>query len=136
MDVAGEPFPGFMHQGATLIEETATVPIDDDSIRVNQNNRRGALAASIDRFGVHSVPVAGACSPKFDRHTNAVATVEKGSWRNQLHPFCPGAEMLAHHLTIGLETAASENDRVRRQNFFCVISRNFETGNLSVFGQK
>ena len=108
MNVAGEPFPGLMHKAAAFIEESATILIDDHSIRVDKNDRRGALAPGIDWLRVHAAPVAGARSTDFKRHTNAVAGVETCSRRNQPHRFCLWPEMLTHHLAIGLKTTSGE----------------------------
>ena len=63
MDVAGENLPCLVHEAAAFVEETAPVLVDDDPVRIHQHDRRGMLAARIDRLDMHAVPVARNAAP-------------------------------------------------------------------------
>ena len=76
MDGACEPFPGFVHQAAALVEEAAADFVDHDAVGIDQHHRRGILAARIDRLAMHAVPVAGNVGAEPYRHGDAVAGVE------------------------------------------------------------
>ena len=112
MDIPGKSFPGFVHEAAAFVQEAATILIDHDPIGVDQHDRRGALAARIDRFDVHAVPVAGDARALIRRDADAVAGVETCSRRDELDGFGGGAEMRAHHFGIALKSARGENHGV------------------------
>jgi len=99
-----------MRETGTFVKEAKAILIDDDSIRIDKDDRRGVLAARVDWFRVHAVPVTGRRRPHVKSHPNAIAGVEMCTGRNEPHLFCACAEILSHHFAIGLKTTAGEND--------------------------
>ena len=69
MDVAREPLPGFVHEAAAFVEEAAAVLVDHDAVGIDQHDRRGILAARIDRLAVHAVPIARFVGAEPQRHS-------------------------------------------------------------------
>ena len=112
MDVASQRLPGLVHQATSLVKEAVAVLIDHDAVGIDQHDRRGILAARIDRLDMHAVPIAGNGGALLGRHAEAVAGVEARSRRDQLDALAAGPEMRAHHRRIALKSAAGENDGI------------------------
>src|SRR6516164_896120 len=79
VDVAGEGFPGLVHESAALIEKTMSVLIDDDPAGIDEHHRRRVRAARIDRLNMHAGPVARHKRAQFLRHVDTVASIEARS---------------------------------------------------------
>ena len=101
-----------MHEAAALVEEAAAAPVHHDAVGIEQDDRRGARAARVDRLDVHAVPLAGGVRAERARHRDAVAGVEASAWRQERDALPARAEMLAHHVAVALETAAGEHHRI------------------------
>jgi hypothetical protein len=102
----------FVHHTAAFVEEATPLPIDDDPVRIHQHDRRGILAAGIDRLDMHAVPVAGSAGALLDGDADAVPGVETRARRNQFEGFRLRSEMRAHHRGVALKSAARENHGV------------------------
>src|SRR5579862_1029122 len=122
MDVAGKGFPGLVHEAGALIKESLSVPIDRDSVGVDEHNRRGLAATRIDRLRVHAVPVTGERSAKGLREPNAVAGIKMSAGRKQFHGCRSGSEMLMHHVRAALKAAGGNDDSVRLNSPIAVSS--------------
>ena len=86
--------------------------VHHDAVGIEQDDRRGARAARVDRLDVHAVPLAGGVRAERPRHRDAVAGVEARARRQQRDALPARAEMLAHHVAVALEAAAGEHHGV------------------------
>src|SRR5947209_15783141 len=105
MNAACESFPSLVHEAAAFIKKPFSILINDDSIRINQHHRRGALAAGIDRFDMHAAPVARDARTLLGSHTDAITGVKTASGRDQPETFSSRAEMGSHHRRVTLKAA-------------------------------
>ncbi len=112
MDVAGESLPGLVHEPATFIQKTAPILVDDNSVGIDQNHRRGLPAARVDRLDVHAVPIAGDGCTEINGHDNTIAGIEARTWRDQSDGLGGRPETGPHHREIALKSAAGENNGV------------------------
>jgi hypothetical protein len=116
MNMAREPFPGLVHQARALVAETVTVAVHHDPIGVEQDDRRGALAARVHRLDVHAVPLAGDVGAERPRHGDTVTGVETRARRKQRDAVPARTKMLPHHVAVALETAAGKHHRIGGKN--------------------
>ena len=112
MDVAGESLPGLVHETATFIKKTAPILVDDNSVWIYQNDRRGLPTARVDRLDVHAIPIAGDGRTEINGHDNTIAGIEARSRRDQSDGLGGRPKMGPHHREIALKSAAGENNGV------------------------
>ena len=112
MDMAREPLPGLVHEAAALVEEAVAGAVHHDPVWIEQDHRRGARAARVDRLDVHAVPLAGGIRAERLRHGDTVAGVEARPRRQQRDVLPARPEVLAHHAAVALEPAAGEHHRI------------------------
>ncbi len=112
MNIPGERFPCLVDKAATFVKEAAAVLIDNDPVRVHQHDRRGMMAARVDRLNVHAVPIARNTRALLRRHAYAVTGIETRSGRDEPEGLGARPELRTHHRRIALESTAGENDGI------------------------
>src|SRR3974390_196327 len=105
MDVTRQPFPCLVHQPPALVEDATAGFVDHDAVWIDQHNRGGILAARVDWFAMHAVPIARLVGTELERHSDAVTSIETRTGRNQRHGFAAVAEIRTNHRGIALEAA-------------------------------
>src|SRR5258708_15339658 len=103
MSLSGKPLPSLMHEPAALVEKPSPVLVHDDSVRINQHNRRRVLGPRIDRLGMHAIPVSPNPGAVLHGHANAVAGVVMRARRQQPDVLTTRAEMPPHPVAVGLK---------------------------------
>ena len=98
---------------AALVAEAPSVP-DRPRCRRDKPTRLAPIErfSWIDRFDVHSVPIAGNARALRRSHCNTVAGIESRPGRDQLDALGASAEMSPHHIDVALKTAGGEHNGV------------------------
>ena len=71
-----------MHEAGAFVKKTVAGFIDHDPIGIDKYHWRRILAACINRFGVHVIPIARKIGAELHRHAYAVTGIEMSSGRN------------------------------------------------------